>query len=212
MDGSDRTPEIVKQYSHLGVTGFKYGSKLGKRGAVVKGVLLASHDIVGYVDADGSLDAGDLRMMLNYALSYDCVIASRWLSGSRWLKKEPLFNRIASRSFNIIVRGVLGVPVKDTQCGAKFFRSAIVREVVSRTVVTNRTFDVGFLYHARRMGARMIEIPVKWSHDENTRMPIFRVIPIMFLTVIGIRFMNLPLRRYIPSSLIDFFVRRYASD
>ncbi|MCL5437141.1 MAG: glycosyltransferase, partial [Candidatus Thermoplasmatota archaeon] len=175
MDGNDRTPEIVERYSHLGVTGFTYGSKLGKGGAVAKGVLLSSHDIVGYVDADGSLDAGDLAMMLNYALTYDCVVASRWLRESRWLRKEPLFNRIASRSFNIIVRGFLGIPVRDTQCGAKFFRSAIVKEVVTRAIVTNRTFDVDFLYHARRMGARMIEIPVRWSHDEDTRMPIFRV-------------------------------------
>jgi dolichol-phosphate mannosyltransferase len=212
MDGKDNTPEIVSRYSQRGVLGYRYGTKLGKGGAIIEGMKNAHYSVTGYVDADGSLSPESLQAMLRHIRDYDCVVGSRWIEGSRWNRKEPLSNRIAGRIFNILVRGVLGLPLKDTQCGAKLFRTEIVHALLSRTVVTNRTFDIAILYHARREGRRMVEVPVEWTYDERTRMPILRVIPIMFITLLGVRIMNLPVRRYIPRFAIDFFIRKYSSD
>ena len=44
-----------------------------------------------------------------------CVIASRYLKQSRWINKEPFFNRFVSRGFNILINLVLKLEVKDTQ-------------------------------------------------------------------------------------------------
>ena len=212
IDGNDGTEAIVGAYSALEVKGHKFDRKLGKGGAIFAGIRMATYSITGYVDADGSLSAASLAEIIQLAENYDCVVGSRWVSGSVWDRKEPFFNRVAGRVFNMLVRGMLGVPIRDTQCGVKFFRTHLITELLSKTVVTNRTFDIGILYHARRDGRSMVEVPVRWSHDDRTRMPILRVIPIMFVTLIGIRVMNLPLRRYIPRSALDFFVSRYARD
>ncbi len=212
IDGNDRTDLVAGAYSGMGVSVHKYARKLGKGGAIFAGMRLARYSITGYVDADGSLSPESLAEIIRLARDYDCVVGSRWVTGSVWDRKEPVFNRVASRFFNLLVRGMLGVPIRDTQCGVKFFRTSLVTDLLSKTVVTNRTFDIDLLYHARRDGKRMAEVPVRWSHDDRTRMPIFRVIPIMFVTLIGIRVMNLPLRRYVPRAAVDFFIRRFASD
>ncbi len=212
IDGNDGTEAVANAYSALGVKCHKFNRKLGKGGAIFAGIRMARYSITGYVDADGSLSAVSLAEIIRLARDYDCVVGSRWIVGSAWDRKEPLFNRVAGRVFNILVRGMLGVPIRDTQCGVKFFRTHLITELLSKTVVTNRTFDIDILYHARRDGRSMVEVPVRWSHDERTRMPILRVIPIMLLTLIGIRVMNLPLRRYVPKAAVDFFVSRYARD
>lgn len=211
-DGHDNTYDVARSYSSRGVRAYRYDHKLGKGGAIREGIRLSRFGTVGWVDADGSLSAQDLQSMIDYSSSYDCVVASRWMQGSVWLEKEPIFNRAVGRVFNFLVRGILGLPIADTQCGAKVLSATLARKVMASTVVTNRTFDVAILYHSRRSGARMVEVPVSWKHDADTRMPIFRVIPIMFITLLGIRLMNLPFGRYLPTSVVEFFVRRYARD
>lgn len=212
IDGCDNTYGVAKSYEGMSVRPVKFEKKLGKGGAIKEGILLAQYGLVAWVDADGSLSSHDLQNMLEVSPGFDCVVASRWLEGSIWLEKEPLFNRAVGRVFNFMVRGLLGLPIADTQCGAKVFKTSMARQVISSTVVTNRTFDVAILYHARRQHAAIAEVPVSWKHDSDTRMPIFRVIPIMFLTLVGIRLMNLPIRKYMPQRFVEYFIRRYARD
>lgn len=212
IDGCDDTYGVASSYAASGVKAHKFERKLGKGGAIKEGIALAQYGVVAWVDADGSLSPHDLQMMLEVVPGFDCVVASRWLQGSIWLEKEPLFNRAVGRVFNFMVRGLLGLPIADTQCGAKVFKTSLARRVIASTVVTNRTFDVAILYHARRLHASIAEVPVSWKHDTDTRMPIFRVIPIMFLTLLGIRLMNLPVRRYMPQRFVEYFVQRYARD
>lgn len=212
MDGKDGTHDIVLSYKSQAVKGFTFDTKLGKGGAVRKGIELSGYGRVCWVDADGSLIPEDLKRMIEVSENFDCVVASRWLKDSVWLEKEPLFNLAVGRVFNFLVRGLLHLPVMDTQCGAKIFRSDVAKGVLSTTVVTNRTFDVAMLYHAMKLGATIREVGVRWRHDHETRMPIFRVIPIMFITLLGIRVMNLPIKKYVPNRLVGYFVKRYARD
>jgi dolichyl-phosphate beta-glucosyltransferase len=212
FDGNDGTEEVVDRYGVEQIKTFRFNRKLGKGGAIREGINLAKYSVLCWVDADGSLDAADLLKMIELVPDFGCVVASRWMDRSVWLAKEPLFNRAVGRVFNFLVRGLLGLPILDTQCGAKVFRASLAKKVISSTVVTNRTFDVAMLFHARKLGANMIEYPVSWKHDDDTRMPIFRVIPIMFITLIGIRLMNLPIKKYMPRRFVSYFVARYARD
>lgn len=43
-------------------------------------------------------------------------------------------------------------------------------------------------------------------------MPTFRPMPIVFITLVGIRLMSLPINRYVPRRLVNYFVRRYVRD
>ena len=210
-DGSDRTAEIARRYEARAVQVLPAEVRLGKGGAILLGFRHSKYDVVGFTDSDGSLSSSDfsrmIGMMCNSTL--DCVIGSRRLKGSRWIHKEPLSRRVASRGFNVLVRALLSLPVRDTQCGAKLFRGAIVDRLLRHVVVTNFTTDVGILFHVRRSGGTITEFPVTWDHDPRSHFRLGPMIPVMLSTVIGIRIMNLPIGKYVPQRLVRRFVREF---
>jgi hypothetical protein len=139
------------------------------------------------------------------------VIASRWLRGSKILRQEPVTNVIAGRVWNLLVRFILRLPLQDTQCGAKFLRRSIVETTLRAVSLTNRAFDVDLLYHVRKDGLRLKEMPVSWEHNPDSRMPIARAIPVMLASLVGVRMMNLPGGRRLPKRWADWFLLRYGS-
>ena len=211
VDGNDATAEIVNRYSPRKTKAYKFNKRLGKGGAIKAGFNISRYNIVGYVDSDGSLAPCDLKKLLENLAVSDCAIASRWIKGSVWIKKEPLPKILASRLFNVLVRGMLGIPIYDTQCGAKFYRRNVLQDILHKVTVTNLTTDVDFLYHARRSGAKIIEVPVNWEDDRRSKFSMIKMVSLMFITVIGIRMMNLPLRKYIPLSLVTLFNSKFGN-
>lgn len=206
VDGaSDRTAEVARRYADRGVRLLEFPRKLGKGGAVLAGLREVRYDFVGYIDADGPVPPHEIARLAEALNDVDCVIASRWLRGSRVVRREPLFNRLAGRAWNFLVRSTLFLPLRDTQCGAKFFRRSLVEPTLRAVALTNRAFDVDVLYHLRKAGRRVREAPVTWAHDPNTRMPIGRAIPVMFLSLVAVRLMNWPVGRRVPARWVSWF-------
>jgi glycosyltransferase involved in cell wall biosynthesis len=205
----DRTAEVARTFAPRGVRVMEFPGKLGKGGAILQGLRAARFDYVGYVDADGPIPPSQLYGMADTLKEVDCVIASRWVRGSVVLRSEPLLNQVAGRLWNFLVRGLLLLPIQDTQCGAKFFKRSVIRPLLRTVTVTNRAFDVVFLYHIRESGASVKEVPVTWSHDPDTRMPLGGAIPIMFLSLVGVRMMNTSISRRVPPKWVEWFKDRY---
>ncbi|WMT50625.1 MAG: glycosyltransferase [Ferroplasma sp.] len=196
IDGEDGTQNILGGIKNLSY--YKPVIRLGKGGAVKKGFSLAKYSYIGYIDADGSLDAKDFKNLLSSIKNNCCTIASRYLNNSKWINKEPLFNRISSRGFNLLVNAFFRLNVKDTQCGAKFFNKKIIDKILPAVTVRNRTFDVSILYHVKRSGFKISEMPVTWNHDNNSNMPIKAAIIPMFMTIVAIKLMNSRIKEYVP--------------
>lgn len=208
VDGNDGTARVVRSAGIPEATIVSSNVKLGKGGAILCGFRVAKFSTVGYVDADGSLAPEDLSSLIEKIRDFDCVIASRWLKESRWIREEPFLKRLLGRGFNIMVRSLLDIPVSDTQCGAKFYRGWLAKRLVREVRVTNLTTDVSFLYHAMLDGARIVEVPVSWTDHEGSRFTLPRLVVFMFVTLIGIRLMNHRLRRFVPQSLRTQIERR----
>ncbi|MGH9918207.1 MAG: glycosyltransferase, partial [Nitrososphaerales archaeon] len=200
---ADRTAEVARRYEPRGVRVLEFQTKLGKGGAVLTGMREARYDCVGYLDADGPIPPAELLRLVSHLDHCDGVVASRWLRGSRVLRKEPLPNRIAGRVWNLLTRSLLFLNIRDTQCGAKFFRTSVVMPALGAIALTNRAFDIDLLYHLNKDGLNLREVPVTWSHDPNTRMPIAKAIPIMFVSLIGVRLMNLPISHRVPQEWVQ---------
>ncbi len=210
VDGArDRTAEVARVYAPRGVRVLEFSHKLGKGGAVMAGFREARYDCVGYLDADGPIPPSEVCQLVDGLKDCDCVVASRWARGANVLRHEPLFNRVAGRLWNFLVRGVLFLPVKDTQCGAKFLRRSVLLPLLRAAALTNRAFDVDMLYHLRKRGNSIREFPVTWAHDPDTRMPIGRAIPVMFLSLVGVRVMNTPLGKRVPQEWVSWFLDRW---
>ncbi len=209
-DGNgDRTAEVAGKYAQRGVRVLRFDHKQGKGGAVLAGLNETRFDHVGYLDADGPIPPSQVLALAEALRETDGIVASRWVRGSRILRPEPRFNLFAGRIWNFLVRSLMFLPVRDTQCGAKFFRRSIVLPALRAVALTNRAFDVDLLYHLRKSGHDVREVPVTWEHDQNSRMPVGRAIPIMFLSLLGMRVMNTPVGRHVPQRWVKWFLHRY---
>lgn len=124
----------------------------GKAEAVRQGVLhaLNHHDAtyVGFWDADLStpLDAvADLLDVLERSDSIDIVLGSRVKLMGRDIQRKPA-RHYFGRLFATAASSVLGLPVYDTQCGAKLFRSTPALNLVfEKPFLSKWIFDVEIL-------------------------------------------------------------------
>lgn len=210
VDGvGDQTAEVARSYADRGVRVLQFPTKLGKGGAVLAGIREARYDYLGYLDADGPIAPEEMYRLLGHLVEFDCVVASRWIRGASGSGTEPLFNRIVGRGWNFLTRSLLQLPIRDTQCGAKFFRGALVPSLLRSVTLTNRAFDVDILYHLRKDGHAVKEVPVHWQHDPATRMPIGGAIPVMLVSLVGVRMMNSPVGRHVPPKLVAWFLTQW---
>ena len=60
--------------------------------------------------------------------------------------------------------------VPDTQCGFKFFRRDVARNLFSRQVIDGYMFDVEILCLAAEAGYRLVQVPVRWRDDRDSRL------------------------------------------
>lgn len=170
-DGADKSRDIVKSLSleSLNISLLSFDRRLGKGGALVQGFKAASGEEICFVDADESVSTDDLKSMFLALDGVDGVIASRRMSGSKILAKQPLKRRIASKAFNIFVRNFFGLSFRDTQCGAKVFRRDAIYAILDDIRTTGFEIDVEILWRLNNNGFKIIEYPITWKHSEGSK-------------------------------------------
>ncbi|GGM79194.1 dolichyl-phosphate mannose synthase [Thermogymnomonas acidicola] len=187
VDGNDRTEEIARSFGPM-VQVYRDAKRLGKGGAVLKGLELAETEKICFTDADGSTPWYEVKRLTDMlGRGMEMIVGSRWMRDSRVKKKEPLLNIIAGRMFHYLNFLILGIRVKDTQCGMKCMTRDLAKELVKRVAVRDRTFDVSLIYNAMLLGATVREVGIEWTHDENTRMPILHAVPFMLAAIVAMR-------------------------
>jgi len=174
-DGStDETAEFGRQISagDSRVAVLELGSNRGKGAAVRTGVLRSSGSLVLMTDADLATPYAEL-VKLRQALDqgYDIAIGSRGKQGAQLVKRQPLIRELAGKTGNLMIR--VACPalwgIADTQCGFKLFRGEAARSLFGMQLLERFGFDVEILFLARRAGYRIAEIPVVWSHGEDSK-------------------------------------------
>jgi hypothetical protein len=97
--------------------------------------------------------------------------------------------------FNGFVRLFTGLPFQDTQCGFKAFVRERSKIIFEQQRVERFGFDPEILFLAQRHGLRATEVPVRWAHDEATRVRVVHDSLEMFGDLLFIRW-NWLLGRY----------------
>jgi glycosyltransferase involved in cell wall biosynthesis len=161
-DGSrDRTLSKAKTYAskngHVRVV--SYTKNVGKGYAVKTGFMQTNGEVVVFADSDLDID---LRVISRYveALHHgDIVIASKWHPDS--VVDVPMIRSILSRCFNVLVRMLTGVKLKDTQAGLKAMKKSAFADIFPRLCVKRYAFDVELLTVANLYGLRIVEMPTQ---------------------------------------------------
>jgi glycosyltransferase involved in cell wall biosynthesis len=177
-DGSsDTTSEVAASYSarlpRLRV--IKSPRNFGKGHAVRQGLSAASQQWVLIADADMSTpwpEAGKLARACqgNHAL---LAIGSRDVPGCEIRRHQSFVRENLGKTFNVFVRGLTGLPFKDTQCGFKLVNREAIGVFLDRLEVDRFAWDVEVLMFARQAGLGIVEVPVVWEHKEASRVGIF---------------------------------------
>jgi len=82
---------------------------------------------------------------------------------------EPAYRHLIGRIFNSMVRWTALPGLQDTQCGFKCFRRDVAERVFPLQTFPGMSFDVEVLFIARRMGYQIMEIPIPWYFDPDSR-------------------------------------------
>lgn len=152
-----------------------YKSNLGKGRAVRLGLLAARGEVALFSDADLSTPITEAPKLIDSILNNECDVTF----GSRALDRkligvhQPWRREQGGRVFNLAVRLATGLPFWDTQCGFKAFNMTVCRPLVEAATVDRYGFDVELLYLAYRAGLRLREVPVRWDHNEGSKISLF---------------------------------------
>lgn len=194
----DKTIDVVKRleksYKEIRHLEFKQG---GKGFAIIEGFkysLKKGPDLIGFVDADMATPPEAFYELIKNIGGYDGIIASRWLKGSIIKTKQTLLRRAMSKCFGFLVRNLLFLPYKDTQCGAKLFKKEALKEVVGELGITKWAFDVDLLYKLKNRGFNIKEIPTVWEDKKESKLNLTKVPFQMFSSVVRLRLLYSPFK------------------
>jgi len=174
---------------HAGLRLLKNPGNRGKGYSVRHGVLESRGEWVLFTDADLSAPIDELDKLLEAARTGGATVAigSRALDRSLITVHQSWFRENAGRLFNLLVRVLTSLPFQDTQCGFKLFETRAAREVFQRQRLERFGFDVEVLFIARLLGHKTIEVPVRWSHSEGTKVRMLRDSLAMFTDLVRVR-------------------------
>ncbi|HKN37114.1 MAG TPA: dolichyl-phosphate beta-glucosyltransferase [Terriglobales bacterium] len=200
-DGSrDDTAGIVRRFVEKNSM-MKLVENPGNRGkgySVRAGMLNAGGDVVLFSDADLSSPIEEAAKLFQaIANGADVAIGSRWMKTELQTERQPLYRQLFGRLFNVMLRVVLGLKYKDTQCGFKAFTSRAARAVFPLQTIERWSFDPELIFLAQKQGFKVVEVPVQWAHDEKTTISPLRDGTRMFFEVLKIRW-NAMTGKYAP--------------
>jgi hypothetical protein len=154
-DGSrDRTGEIVARLA-AGSNCVRLVSHERNRGygsALISGFDASTGDFVMFMDADRQFDIRDLRLLVPFAGEYDVV------AGFRMERSDPLHRRVLAEMFNVSVRMLFGVHLRDIDCAFKLFRGDLLRELP--LTAPGALINTEIQAKARRQGASLQQVGV----------------------------------------------------
>ena len=185
---SDETFQIAQDFAnaHSYVRVLKTEAR-GKGMAVRAGMLAARGEYRFMCDVDLSMPIDEVERFLPPRLNgYDVAIGSREAPGSvRY--NEPGLTHLRGRIFSNLVK-VFALPgFEDTQCGFKCFRADIAEDLFSRQQLIGMSFDVELLFIAQQRGYTIVEVPIDWYFDPESKVRLIQDSLAMFSDIFVIR-------------------------
>ncbi|MBI1756342.1 MAG: glycosyltransferase family 2 protein [Fimbriimonas ginsengisoli] len=193
-DGStDDTRRIATDFAkgNPEFTVLSYSPNRGKGCAVRTGMLAAEGDIVLFMDADLATPLEETGKLLPHlAEGAQGAIGSRPLRESRLERRQPKWREAIGRLANKLIQtfGVRGI--QDTQCGFKMFTREAAHEIFRRSKLDGFSFDFEALMLARDLGYRIDEVPIRWAHQEGSKVVFWRDYPRALRDLVKLRLMG----------------------
>lgn len=174
-DGStDETHDVLQDFAHdsrAAIQVLVHQTNLGKGAAVKTGMMAATRELAGFIDAD--LAASPLQFA-DYLQDRDIREGRTLLVGIRLLTEEKLVRRhpvrhMLGRVYQTYVSNLTGLTVYDTQCGFKLLAAARGRDLFAGMRCAGFAFDTELILLAKARGMAVREVPIAWQEQYHSR-------------------------------------------
>jgi hypothetical protein len=165
-DGSkDRTGEIcddlAAEFSDVRVV--HHARNRGYGAALKDGIERARYDVIFFTDSDGQFDLREVATLLEQTDAYDIV------AGYRARRHDPPHRLLFAWGWNILVRRVLGIGIRDIDCAFKAFNRHVFDSIQIQS--TGAMVNTEIFAQASAFGMTVREVPVSHfprRHGEPT--------------------------------------------
>ncbi len=193
-DGSrDETLEVLRKEQAMDprVRVLSYDINMGKGYAVKTGIVETKGELVMFTDGDLDISPNIISEYIRQLEDCDLVIASKRHPLSKY--DAPASRKFLSRAFNLVVRVLTGIKIKDTQAGLKAGNGPALRAIFKLMLVKRYAFDVELLTIASLLKMQIREMPVEIDLDRKFKV---RDIARMFVDVLAISYRHRMKRWY----------------
>src|SRR3972149_1273264 len=154
-DGSkDRTREsaetIANKDPHVKV--YNHETNYGYGAALKTGFKNSIYDYIFFTDGDNQFDIKEIGGLLPYAEEFDIV------AGYRINRRDNFMRRLNAWSFNLFVRILFGLKIRDLNCAFKLFKKKVIDSIEIES--TGAFINAEILIKAKKKGFRIKEVGV----------------------------------------------------
>ena len=145
----------------------------GRGKTLIDGIKRAQGKIVGFIDIDIEVSPVYIPYFVNRILDGDADV----ITGQRIYKEElkSIHRIILSKGYSMLVRKFLGIPLKDTETGYKFFNRIKILPEIKKTANYHWFWDTEIMTYAYLDKLRIKEIPVLFVRrfDKQSTLNVF---------------------------------------
>jgi dolichol-phosphate mannosyltransferase len=161
-DGStDKTKQIADELCRRNdghVKAIHHERSTGYGNALKSGFDASQYDLIFFTDGDYQFDMHDLHSALSLIDGHDIVV------GYRMDRKDPKHRLWLSKGYNLLVRLLFGLKLKDIDCSFKLFKRTALKEITIESC--GYFIDTEMMVKAKKSGLKIREIGV--SHLPRT--------------------------------------------
>lgn len=162
---------------------------VGKGASIRRGILASRGECVFVSDADLPGRPEDIVRLLE-ALREGAVVAIASRRPTSWSAAPSAARFLASTVYRGLVRLILKLPLRDTQCGFKAFVREPLVPIAQELRLEGFSFDVEFLYAAHKRGLAIREVDFEVVERRPTRYAILLQSPRMLIDLLKIRILS----------------------
>jgi len=207
-DGNtDSTVTESRRITSPRVKVFHYPMNVGKGFALSLGVAQSTGDLVTFIDADMELDPANIAGFIEVVKDSNCdaVIGSKRHPQSKVF--YPKLRRAQSAIYQLVVRMLFSLNVRDTQTGLKLFRRQVLVDAVPLLAIKRFAFDLELLVVARFLGyTKVCEAPITLDYQFESTVNLRSAFDVLWDT--AAIFYRLRILRYYKKRLVDLATSR----
>ncbi len=172
-DGSsDKSSSVLKEKlkNNKNVKIISYNKNKGKGYALKRGIKAAKNKWILTTDSDCSVSNFQLTNWINKDYIKEKVYI---YFGSRNHKlsivKKKKLRKLVGLLFKFVIQIFFNIRISDTQCGFKLYKSSVGKKIFKVISTNGYMHDLEICLISRKYNYKIKDLPVKWTHIEESK-------------------------------------------